>query len=295
MYPAVNAVYYKVMKPVHTPLIEIGNEFKEVTKHINEAAFCWLEANTTAKKVAILVHGVTGNKLDMVVLGREYVKLGYAVYAPDLPGHGKAPELAASTFDELGDWLDECIMAIGRVPDVLVGNSFASGICYNFAAQGYLDEKTHLILTCPTPDIAWSSRALRRAGGIFPHGFTTRAYNSRIAIKTRVLYLSKSRDESSKKWLNESEYHKIPFIDARIGHQMSILLDTHNPYLAPPLRPDVQKRITVVLGTKDNVVTKRSLPLLRRLLPGARIIMIPGAGHILHFEAPREIAISGVE
>ena len=274
-------------------LVEIGKDFKETTKQMDESVFCWLEANTAAKKVVVLLHGVTGNKLDMVVLGREYVKLGYAVYAPDLPGHGAAPELAASTFDELGDWLDACIMAIGRTPDLLVGNSFASGICYNYATQGYLDKKTHLILTCPTPDIAWSSRALRRAGGVFPNDFTTRAYNSPLAIKVREVYLSKSKDRASRRWLNESEYHKIPFIDAGIGHRMSILLDTHNPYFAPPLPLDVQGQITIVLGTKDNVVTKRSLPLLRRLMPRARMIMVPGVGHILHFEAPREIA--GIE
>lgn len=278
------------MKTAHMPLVEIGKDFKETIKQLDESAFCWLEANTAAKKVVILVHGVTGNKLDMVVLGREYVKLGYAVYAPDLPGHGAAPELAADTFDELGDWLDACIMAIGRTPDVLVGNSFASGICYNYVTQGYLDNKTHLILTCPTPDIAWSSRALRRAGGVFPNGFTTRAYNSPLAIKVREIYLSKSKDRSSKRWLNESEYHKIPFIDAGIGYRMSSLLDTHNPYFAPAPPLDVQERITIILGTKDNVVTKRSLPLLRRLLPRARMIMVPGVGHILHFEAPREIA-----
>lgn len=279
-----------VMKPMHTPLIEIGKDFTETTKQIDDVTYCWLEANAAAEKVAVLVHGVTGNKLDMVVLGREYLKLGYAVYAPDLPGHGKAPELAANTFDDLGDWLDACILAIGRVPDVLVGNSFASGICYNYATQGYLDQKTHLILTCPTPDIAWSSRALRRAGGIFPNTFTTRAYNSPMAIKARELYLSKSKEPSSRKWLNESEYHKIPFIDARIGHRMSILLETHNPYLVVPPTPEIQRQITIILGTKDNVVTKRSLPLLRRLLPYVRMVMIPDVGHILHFEAPREIA-----
>lgn len=71
---------------------------------------------------------------------------------------------------------------------------------------------------------------------------------------------------------------------------MSSLLDTHNPYFAPAPPLDVQERITIILGTKDNVVTKRSLPLLRRLLPRARMIMVPGVGHILHFEAPREIA-----
>jgi pimeloyl-ACP methyl ester carboxylesterase len=277
------------MTHIHRPLTEIGKSFTEVTKEYNGTKYSWLAVNEAAKKVAVLIHGVTGNKLDMVVLGNEYAKLGYAVYAPDLPGHGKAPVLDADSFDELGDWLKDCIAAIGRRPDLLVGNSFASAICYNFASQGYLASDTHLVLACPTPDIAWSSRALRRAGGALPNTVATKAYNAKLAIDARVSYLAQSKEPSSRKWLNESEYHKIPFIQAKVGNQMSSLLASHNPYLAPVLPGPVQKQITVIVGSKDNVITKKALPALRRILPEARLLIIPDVGHILHFEAPREI------
>jgi pimeloyl-ACP methyl ester carboxylesterase len=279
-----------MMNTVHTSLTELGQQFHEEVKHASGTTFAWLVANKTADKVALLIHGVTGNKLDMVVVGSEFVKRGYAVYAPDLPGHGSAPALDAKSFNELGDWLRDCIQTIGRTPDVIVGNSFASGICYNFAAQGYLNKNTHLILSCPTPTIGWSSRALRRASGILPPKFATNAYNSRPAIATRVAYLGKINHPSAKKWLRESEYHKIPFIDATVGNRMSTLLDTHNPYHAPPLPPEVQKQITVIIGAKDNVITRRSLPYLRRILPLARMMIVPKVGHILHFEAPEYIA-----
>lgn len=276
----------------HTPLTTIGKQFKEETKETPNGTFFWLAANKTAQKAVVLVHGVTGNKLDMVALGQEYIQRGYAVYAPDLPGHGSAPALDATTFDELGDWLHHCIEAIGCVPDILVGNSFASGICYNYATNGYLLPQTHLILACPTPDIAWSSRALRRASGILPAKIAVKSYNSRLAIKTRVAYLSKAKQPSPKKWLNESEHHKIPFIDATVGNRLSMLLASHNPYFAPPLPPETQRQITIIIGKKDNVITKRSLTILRTILPHARLLMVPQVGHILHFEAPEAIAKS---
>lgn len=279
-----------MMKTTHTPLTEIGKQFHEEVKKTSHGTFTWLVANPKAAKVAVLVHGVTGNKLDMVVVGQEFLKRGYAVYAPDLPGHGSAPVLDVQSFDDLGNWLRDCIGAMGRTPDVIIGNSFASGICYNYATQRYLDKKTHLILTCPTPMIAWSSRALRRASGILPPKLTIDAYNSRPAIAARVAYLGKAKHPSSKKWLRESEYHKIPFIDAKIGNQMSRLLDTHNPYFAPPLPVEVQKQITVIIGKKDNVITRHSLPHLRKILPFARMLIIPSVGHILHFEAAEHIA-----
>ncbi len=274
----------------HTTLVEIGKNFTEKTTKTANGTFCWLVANEKAEKTVLLVHGVTGNKLDMVVVGNEYVRRGYAVYAPDLPGHGSAPVLGADTFDALGDWLSSCIKAMGRIPDILIGNSFASGICYNLVTRGLAAEKTHIILACPTPRVAWSSRALRAAGGLLPRSIGTAAYNSSRAINTRVTYLSKVSDGSPKKWLKESEHHKIPFIDAKVGNHMSMLLETDNPYEVVPPERAVQERITVIFGTKDNVATKRSFGRMRRLLPFSRMLIVPGAGHILHFEAAEQIA-----
>ncbi|HET6747402.1 MAG TPA: alpha/beta hydrolase [Candidatus Saccharimonadales bacterium] len=279
----------------HTTLVEIGKIFTEKTIKTADGTFCWLVTNEKAKKSVVLVHGVTGNKLDMVVVGKEYVKRGFAVYAPDLPGHGSAPALDIDTFDALGDWLSNCIRAMECIPDILIGNSFAAGICYNMAVRDLVNERTHIILACPTPRVAWSSRALRVASGLLPGSIGTTAYNSRRAIDTRVAYLSKMRDGSSKKWLKESELHKIPFIDAKISNCMAMLLETHNPYEAVPPRRSVQERITIIFGTKDNVATKRSFDRMRRLLPFSRILIIPGPGHILHFEAAEHMADAGLQ
>lgn len=39
------------------------------------------------------------------------------------------------------------------------------------------------------------------------------------------------------------------------------------------------------MGGKDNVVTKQTPDIMHQLLPEARFIAAPKAGHILHFEA----------
>jgi pimeloyl-ACP methyl ester carboxylesterase len=273
------------MNAQHETLDEIAKGFKEVTLKHGTVSFSFLVANESAKKSVFLIHGVTGNKLDMVVVGRAYAKRGYAVYAPDLPGHGSAAAIKAKSFNDLGNWLRDCIASTKRTPDILLGNSFAAAVCYDYAQQGYLHANTHLILACPTPDIAWSTRALRFAGGLFPERFMSRAYNSRLGIDARVRYLLRSLDPSARQWLNESEYHKVPFLDVRLSNTLSMLLETHNPFAGVRLPMITQKRVTVIIGEKDNVVTRKSLPILKAILPHARMMFIPDAGHILHFEA----------
>ena len=62
---------------------------------------CWFECNTGADKTAILLHGVTGGKIDMMPLAKRYVNFGYAVYAIDLPGHGGSVRPSLESYEDL--------------------------------------------------------------------------------------------------------------------------------------------------------------------------------------------------
>lgn len=269
-------------------LREVADGFKLLKTTYGSSKFSFLVANEAAPKVAVMMHGVTGNKLDMAAMAEAAVKLGYAVYMPDLPGHGDAPELFVTEFDQLGRWFNECVLSIGRIPEVVMGHSYGSAICYNYAQQGFLPESTRLVMGCPTPTIAWSTRILGPITGMFPGPIITRLYNTKLAIDVRVNYLSQVNSLQSRQWMFESEYHKVPFIDMRIGNYLGMLIQTDNPFRGPRISEDIQKRTTVVLGLKDNVVTPKAAGYLRSILPHARFGELTNAGHILHFEAPIE-------
>ena len=270
-------------------LLTISKSFTEKTYREGALSFPSLIANESAEKAIVIVHGVTGNKYDMVVVGREYARKGYAVYLPDLPGHGDAPVIDVTSFNDLSDWLHAYMQVIGRTPDILMGNSFGSAVCYSYAQQGFLADSTQLVLACPTPEIATMSRALRRAGGLLPENWVSAQYNAAWAIRFRTAYLLMGGSNDARQWLEESERWKIAFLNIKTANGFSMLLQTDNPYYLPPLPIDTQKRITIVIGKKDNVITKEALPFLRTILPHARFLIIPNIGHILHFEAYKQL------
>jgi pimeloyl-ACP methyl ester carboxylesterase len=270
----------------HKSLAERSSNF-HVRQFGHEEVFHCLVANETGAKVAVVVHGITGNKRDMALIAEGLAKRGYAVYCPDLPGHDATDPLDnLQSFSSLGQWLERCIGAIGKTPDILIGNSFGSAVCYSYAQQGFLPSRAKLILGCPTPDVALKTRFLREASGFLPQKLMTKLYNSRPGIWLRVIILSQTpKGSSARAWLYESEYHKVSLIDTSICHVMSKLLDQDNPYKAGELSEDVQRRTVVMVGDRDNVLTRKSLKILRQLLPNARFDIISGAGHLLHFEA----------
>ena len=258
---------------------------KQNVTTVTRDGFCWLELNTEAEKSVVLIHGVTGGKDDMLPLAEKYVALGYAVYCPDLVGHGGAAMIHVTKFDDLGKWFRDLMKVLARTPEIIVSNSYASGVVYSYMAQGFLPEKTHVILGCPTPTIAVMSRALNRVGQIFPDRVAWYVYNTRPAQRIRVKVLYRGNDQPSYDWLVESEKRKYHYIAPHVSPTLTNVLIRDNPFAGAELPEDIQRRVTVVLGERDNVVTPGARAYLMSKLPHAKFISAGPAGHILHFEA----------
>ncbi|HEY0965263.1 MAG TPA: alpha/beta hydrolase [Candidatus Saccharimonadales bacterium] len=248
----------------------------------------WLESENTYDKKLVLVHGVTGGKEDMLPLAVEYEKRGYHVYCLDLPGHGSSPWPGKMTFSDLAKWLDGFIAHIGE-PEVLVSNSFSSAVVYAYIQHGFLPSKTHVILGCPTPDISRLSSRLHKLSNMVPIDVSWYLYTTRLANGVRTSVLSKKLDMRSLRWLIESERRKRSALHAHAGMLLTSLIFSDNPYDGAEISEDIQRRMTVILGTKDNVVTRKTAGRLKELLPHATHIPAHGAGHIIHFEAVEDI------
>lgn len=249
-----------------------------------KGGICWFECNTKADKTVIIFHGVTGGKIDMMPLAERYVGFGYAVYSVDLPGHGGSVRPELNSYDDLSDWLMRVFGEIGRMPDLIISNSFASSIVYHALRTGKIPQKTKVILACPTPDPSNLADVLQKLSNRLPDRFGWNSYNSKVAqdIRTRVLLQTKKKE--AWQWLRESESYKKSTLSLRDANILSTLLYEQNPY-KKGVDEKMQERITVLMGGKDNVVTKQTPDIMHQLLPEARFIAAPKAGHILHFEA----------
>lgn len=264
------------------------NDLKTLFDLKQEAEYGWLESKNNLKKKLVLIHGVTGGKEDMLPLAVEYEKRGYHVYCLDLPGHGDSPWPGNMNFSDLAEWLHGFIAHIGA-PEVLISNSFSSAVVYAYIQQGFLPERTHVILGCPTPDTSRLAYSLHRASNIIPMETSWYLYTTKLANGIRTSMAAKKLRRTSIRWLMESEKRKRPTLHPHAGILLSNLLFSDNPYEGERIPENVQRRMTVILGTKDNVVTRKTADKLKELLPLARHIPAHGAGHILHFEAVEDI------
>src|ERR1700742_32285 len=85
--------------------------------------------------VIVLLHGAGFDHSTWALQSRWFAHHGYAVLAPDLPGHGRSAGQALPTIADMADWTAALLDAAGVSQARLVGHSMGSLIALETAAH----------------------------------------------------------------------------------------------------------------------------------------------------------------
>lgn len=199
----------------------------------------------------------------------------FRVIRYDLRGHGNsaAPSEPYAPHDDLRSVLDT--LGIGRV--TLVGLSAGATLAIDFALA-YPDRVRKLVLASPglnghvpSPPLTWTQPVFQAAG----RGDTEDA--AKLWAATPIMAV-------------HSDPAAAATVKALVMSNLRLWTFRTNP--ARPLTPPAIARLAeiksptlVVLGDKDLPHIKEIADLLARGVGGARLVTIPGAGHIVNLDA----------
>lgn len=198
----------------------------------------------------------------------------YRVIRYDLRGHGKsvAPGEPYTGYDDLRSVLD----ALGISRATLIGLSAGSELAVNFAIA-YPDRVTRLVLAAPglggykVPPLPWLQPVLEAAAA----GDGERA--ARLWAETPIMAI---RSNSSATPVVTS----LVMSNARLWTSRR----TEQP-LSPPAvsrLSEINCPVLVIVGDQDLPHIREIAGVITRGVPGARLVVIPGAGHIVNLDAP---------
>ena len=75
------------------------------------------------RPVLLFLHGSGQSHLTWVLQSRYFAHRGYAVLAPDMPGHGLSDGDPLTSIAEMADWVDALLDSLGVASATLVAHS----------------------------------------------------------------------------------------------------------------------------------------------------------------------------
>lgn len=207
------------------------------------------------------------------------------VIAVDLPGFGGTPPLAgvrptpAALAGAVADFLDG--LDLDRVE--VAGSSLGAAVAVELALAGRATSACALApIGLWTPrESAWVQGLVRVSGAFIgaPEGLR-RAVAGNVALRTLGYGHVVARP-----WALSAQ-DAFALSDVAIPG-LEAILDAYRDYRLPS---GDGRAVTVAWGTRDRLLLPRQARRVSRVLPGARLVLLPGAGHLPMFDAPERVA-----
>ncbi len=230
-----------------------------------------------ALPVVVLVHGAGMDHTVWALQARYLAHHGRAVLAPDLPGHGRSDGPPLETVEGMSGWVVELLDAAGAARAALVGHSMGAAVALETAAR-HPDRVAALALVGTSAAMPVHQGLLDAAtrGEDVAFGLVTDWAHGRPAhlggSTTPGLWLVGGTER-----LLQSEPEGVLATD----------LAASDAYAGgEAAAAQVRCPTLVVAGEDDRMTPPAAGRALAGAIPGARLEIIPGAGHSLMSERP---------
>jgi pimeloyl-ACP methyl ester carboxylesterase len=223
-----------------------------------------------ARPPLVLVHGAGGTLTHWPPQVRRLPRT--AVYALDLPGHGKSAGPGYTTVEAYADVVARFIEALGLPPAVLAGHSMGGAIVQDVALR-YPDKVAGLALIATGARLKVAPLILDGLYGAFDETVTQIAgfvYSPRVDPEERAAYLAHLQGTDPA--LLHGDFAACNAFDAR-------------PRLAAITQPAL-----IICGTEDRMTPPKFSRYLHELLPDSELHLIEDAGHMVMLERPDAVA-----
>lgn len=260
----------------------------------------WDYGPADAATTVVVVHGYRGDHhgLEPVVAQLR----GIRVISPDLPGFGESDALSDRRHDIAGysAWLGAFVRALElTAPPVILGHSFGSIVVAAAVAGGSQTplETPRVILINPiaAPALEGPNGFLSRltlvyyrAGRALPARLGAALLSNWLIVRFMSVFLAQTRDPALRRWIHDQHhtyFSRYANRDSVVeGFEASISSDV-SMFAASIGQP------TLLIGAdRDPITTVAAVRELESVFADARLTILSGVGHLVHYEKPREAA-----
>lgn len=241
----------------------------------------------------LLVHGFRGDHHGLEGIARGLAALpGVRAVVPDLPGFGETPAIPGREHDlELyGEWLREFAAAVAPGGFAVLGHSFGSLVVSAAIAGGLEPSRLILINPISAPALEGPQAALTqlaigyyRAADLLPAAAARRLLGNPLIVRVMSEVMAKTGDPQLRSWIHgQHDAYFSTFSDPTTLLQAFRASVSHT---VPEFARAFSMPTLLIAGERDDITPLPKQLELHHRVPGSRLRIIPGVGHLVHYEA----------
>jgi pimeloyl-ACP methyl ester carboxylesterase len=228
----------------------------------------------------VFLHGAGMDHSVWVLLGRSFAHHGFGVLAPDLPGHGRSAGAPLTSIAALADWTAALIDAAGVTTARIVGHSMGTLVALETAAR-HPDKVSALGLIATAAPMRVSDELLNAAKA------NDHAAIDMIAIWGEGYRAMLGGSLTPGLWMLGGAERLLE--RARPGAIFADLSACNGYQDALAAAGKVAVPSIVIQGSRDMMTSAKGGKAVADAIPGCRLAVIEGAGHMLMSERPDEV------
>jgi putative magnesium chelatase accessory protein len=261
------------------------------SRFVEAAGLRWHVQEMGQGPVILLVHG-TGAATHSWRTLAPLLSQHFTVVAPDLPGHGftETPPTPRLSLDAMAEDLTALLRALGHRPVLVAGHSAGAAVLARMCIDGQITPGSLIGL----------NGAMLPIGGVAGRFMTPFARMlAASAAVPRLFARFASGEKFVERMIAETgsalEPEGIEFyrrLTCSPGHVASAIRMMANWRLGPLARdlPRLATRLVLVTGGNDKTIAPNDAARVNALVPGSRVVTLPGLGHLAHEERPDQVS-----
>jgi pimeloyl-ACP methyl ester carboxylesterase len=227
-----------------------------------------------------MIHGAGFDHSTWALHTRWFAHHGFAVLAPDLPGHGRSQGEALTTIADLADWTAALIEAAGTKTARLIGHSMGSLIALETAAR-HPRKVTRLDLMGTAGTMTVGPDLLKDAEA-----------NQHSAIDMVSIWGLGFRAELGGSlapglWMHSGAQRVLEATKPGVLFADLNACNTYQNALTAAAQLEIP--VTLILGERDMMTPAKAGKTLAAALKNARTVILPGTGHMMMVERPDDV------
>ena len=256
----------------------------------------WVYGPEDAAITVVIAHGYRGEHHGIEPIIAQLP--GIRFIGPDLPGFGESTPLTEVDHSITGyaSWLQSFVRALGLERDaVILGHSFGSIVSSSAVADGLRTPALILVNPIAISGLSGPRQWVTRATVFYydlasrlPEAVGHRLLNNWLIVRFMSVSLAKTKDRALRRWIH-NEHHtffsRFTNRDTVVeGFRASISTDV-SAFAARIPVPTL-----LVAAELDDITPVSAQYELLRAIPDATLRIIPGVGHLIHYETPQVAA-----